>query len=112
VLEATAYLLILTIGIEFLAEDLFHIRLGDLVKFAVSLGTVLLSLVYGKQPGFQRIGRRFIWLKRSLGYMALLFDILLKPVSWILSGLVFALRAIGTALRGRGRAIGAHSGRE
>ncbi len=108
VLEATAYLLILTIGLELLAEDLFHIRLGDLVKFAISLGTVLLSLVYGQLPRLQQMGRRMIWLKRFLGYVAVMFDYVLTPVSWMAWGVVAFLRAID-ARRGRGRAIPASS---
>ncbi len=108
VLEATAYLLILTIGLELLVEDLFHIRLGDLVKFAISLGTVLLSLVYGQMSRLQQMGRRMIWLKRFLGYVAVMFDYVLKPVSWMAWGVVAFLRAID-ARRGRGRAIPASS---
>jgi hypothetical protein len=73
---------------------------------------VLLSLVYSQQPRFQRIGRRLIWLKRLLGYVALLFDNFLKPVSWILSGVVVVLRAFGTLLRGRERATEDRPGRE
>src|SRR2546425_724849 len=103
VLEATAYLLILAIGLELLVEDLFHIRLGDLVKFAISLGTVVLSLVYGQLPRLQQMGRRLMWLKRFLGYVALMFDYVLKPVSWTVWGVVAFLRAID-ARRGRGRA--------
>ncbi len=108
VLEATAYLLILTIGLELLVEDLLHIRLGDLVKFAISLGTVLLSLVYGQKPRLQQMGRRLMWLKRSLGYVALLFDHVFKPLSWMLGSIVALLRAI-SARRGRGRPAPASS---
>jgi len=108
VLEATAYLLILMIGLELLVEDLFHIRLGDVVKFAISLGTVLLSLVYGQQPRLQQMGRRWMWLKRSLGYVALLFDYVLTPISWIVWCIVTFLRAVG-ARRRQGRAAPASS---
>ena len=110
VLEATAYLLILMIGLELLVEDLLHIRLGDLVKFAISLGTVLLSLVYGQQPRLQQMGRRLLWLKRFLGPAALLFATVLKPVSWMAWGGVAFLRAIH-ARRGRSRAAPAPSTR-
>lgn len=111
VLEATAYLLILVIGLELLAEDLFHIRLGDLAKFAISLGTVLLSLVYGQQPRLQQMGRRLMWVKRLLGYASLLFDTVLKPLSWMLRSIGAFLRARG-ARRGHSRAAPASSTRE
>ncbi|HVH31300.1 MAG TPA: tellurium resistance protein TerC [bacterium] len=108
VLEATAYVLILMIGIELLAEDLFQIRLGDLSKFAISLGTVLLSLIYSQQRRLQQMGRRMMWLKRSLGYVAVLFDAVLTPVLWMERGGVAILRAIGVRRR-RGQAAPASS---
>jgi tellurite resistance protein TerC len=111
VLEATAYVLILTIGTELLAEELFHIRLGDLFKFAISLGTVLLSLIYGQQPRLQQMGRRLMWLKWFLGYVALLFDVVLTPVAWIERGGVAILRVIG-GRRGRSRPAPASSVRK
>lgn len=104
VLEATAYVLILTIGIELLAEDLFQIRLGDLFKFAISFGTVLLSLIYGQQPRLQQMGRRMMWLKRFLGYGALLFDAALSPVLWMERSGVAFLRAISARRRRNGTA--------
>lgn len=111
VLEATAYVLILTIGIELLAEILFQIRLGDLFKFAISFGTVLLSLIYGQQPRLRQMGRRMMWLKRFLGYVVLLFDAALSPVLWMeRSGTAF-LRAI-SARRRRNGATPASSIRE
>ncbi len=111
VLEATAYLLILVIGLELLVEDLLHIHLGDLAKFAISLGIVFLSLVYGQQPRLQQMGRRLMWLKRFLGYVSLLFDNVFKPLSWMLGSVVAFLRAVG-ARRGHGRSAPVSSTRE
>ncbi len=108
VLEATAYLLILTIGLELLGEDLFHIRLGDLAKFAISFGMVLLSLIYGQQPRLQQIGRRLVWLKGFVGYVSLMFDFVLRPVSWIERGVIALFRPMA-ARRGRGRGTPASS---
>jgi tellurite resistance protein TerC len=104
VLEATAYLLMLTIGLELVAEDLFHIRVDDLPKFMISLGTFALSLIYGQLPALQRIGRRMVWLKRALGAIDLLFVYVLKPVSWIVHGAGTGLRATVAAVRARRQA--------
>jgi tellurite resistance protein TerC len=101
VLEATAYLLMLTIGLELVAEDLFHIRVDDLLKFMISLGMFALSLVYGQLPALQRLGRRMVWLKRFFGAIDLLFVYALKPVSWIVRGAGTGLRATVTAVRTR-----------
>lgn len=96
-LEAAAYLVLLAIGGELLVEDLFHVRLGDSVKFAISLGTILISLLYSRQARLQRVGRRLVWLKHVLRYVGLLFEYALKPVSWVVSGISAGV----AALRGR-----------
>ncbi len=96
VLEAAAYLLILNIGTELLLEDLFRIHFGDVQKFAISLSTLVLTLVYGQSPALQRIGRRMMWLKRVLGFVDLLFDYTLKPVGWLIHGVVLVVRGIAS----------------
>lgn len=93
-LEAAAYLLIFNIGIELLLEDLFGIHISDLQKFGVSLGTLLITLFYGRSKAFQRFGTRFIWLKRVFGFLNLVFVYLLKPLTWVLAGVIAVLRAL------------------
>src|SRR5574341_1295721 len=73
ILEAAAYLLVFNIGIELLLEDFWSIHLSDVQKFAVSFGTLVLTLAYGQSPALQRLGRYFMWLKRVLGVISLLF---------------------------------------
>jgi len=103
VLEAAAYLLVFNIGIELLLEDLWHVKLDDAQKFAVSAGTLLFTLAYGRSATLQRIGRHFTWLKRVLGVISLLFLWALKPLGWLLSGFVGATRVLallfGTRIR-------------
>ncbi|MDR7452772.1 MAG: hypothetical protein QN114_12930, partial [Armatimonadota bacterium] len=94
VLEAAAYLLVLNIGIELLLEDFWHIRLDDAQKFAVSAGTLVLTLLYGWSATLQRIGRRFTWPRRVLGLVSLIFLWALKPIAWLLSGFVGATRVL------------------
>lgn len=94
ILESAAYLLVLNIGIELLLEDLAHVHISDLQKFGVSLSTLLLTLLYGRSATFQLIGRRFIWMKRVLGFVDLFFVYALKPLSWVLGGGVAILRPV------------------
>lgn len=94
VLEAAAYLLVLSIGLGLVVEDFFHVRLNDVQRFAVSLGILVLTLWYGRSATFQRIGRYFTWLKRILGLVSLLFLYLLKPLAWLFGGTVFIVRAL------------------
>ncbi len=103
ILEAAAYLLVFNIGIELLLEDFWHIKLTDVQKFAVSAGTLLFTLAYGRSATLQRIGRYFTWLKRVLGIISLLFIWILKPLSWLFSGFVGVTRVLallfGTRIR-------------
>lgn len=103
VLEAAAYLLVFNIGIELLLEDFWHIKLDDAQKFAVSAGTVILTVIYGQAAALQRIGRYFTWLRRVLGVISLVFLWGLKPLGWVFSGLIGATRVLtlffGTRIR-------------
>src|SRR2546427_6689320 len=101
VLEAAAYILVFNIGVELLLEDLFPIHISDVQKFAVSLSTLILALLYGQLPVLQRLGRRMRWVKRVLGFLDLLFIYTLKPVGWVIHGLLVLLRAILSVLTAR-----------
>ena len=101
VLEAAAYILVLNIGIELLLEDIFRIHISDLQKFGVSLSTLVVTLLYGGIPTLQHIGRRGRWVKRALGYVDLLFIYALRPVAWVIHGLLVLLRAILAVLTAR-----------
>jgi tellurite resistance protein TerC len=103
VLEAAAYLLVFNIGVELLLEDFWGIHLNDAQKFAVSAGTLVVTLAYGRSAALQRIGRRFTWLKRVLGVISLIFLWALKPIAWLFSGFVGVSRVLalffGTRIR-------------
>ncbi len=105
VLEAAAYLLVLSIGVGLIIEDVTRVlghelRPTDVQRFVLSLTILLLTLWYGRSPAFQRLGRRLIWLKRVLGYVDLMFIYVLKPLSWALAGLAALLRVAARAIPG------------
>ena len=71
VLTEAAYLLIMNIGFELLAEEAFHREIGDLTKFAVSLLTVFLVVGYQHalrlhflNPLLYKISQAFYFLSR------------------------------------------------
>jgi len=101
VLEAAAYLLVLSIGVGLLMDDLLHIHLNDVQRFATSFGILLLTLLYGRSAAFQRLGRSFIWLKRVLGFVDLLFIYALKPLAWAFALLLALLRALAVVVAPR-----------
>lgn len=103
ILEAAAYLLVFNIGVELLLEDFWHIRLDDVQKFAVSAGTIVVTLAYGRFAVLQRLGRYFLWMKYVLGVISLIFLWVLKPLVWMFGGVVFISRVLalffGTRIR-------------
>jgi len=105
VLEAAAYLLVLSIGLGLIVEDAFawfgyHVRPSDVQRFLISFSILVLTLWYGRSAAFQRLGRRLIWLKRALGYVDLLFIYILKPLSWAVAGLAVLFRAVAQMIPG------------
>ncbi len=104
ILETAAYLLVLNIALELLLEDFAHIHFSDAAKFGVSLGTLVLTLLYARSATLQRVGRHFVWVKRVLGFIDLLFTYVLKPAAWVLAGAAALLRAVVLILAPRFRA--------
>ena len=100
VLEAAAYLLVLSIGLGLIVEDFLHIRPTDVQRFLISFSILALTLWYGRSAAFRRLGRRLIWLKRVLGYVDLLFIYILKPLSWAVAGLAVLFRAAAQMIPG------------
>ena len=94
VLEAAAYLLVLTIGLGLLVEDLLHVRPNEVQRLLISLSIVVGAVVYERTPALQALGRRLRWLRRGIGFVGLLFISILKPLAWILRGIPVLARAL------------------
>jgi tellurite resistance protein TerC len=92
--EAAAYILVLNIGVMLLLEDFLHIRPSDVQKFLISLSTLGLTILWGRNEAVRRFARNFVWLKNVLGIISFLFIILLRPISWILGGTNTLVRAL------------------
>lgn len=93
-LEAAAYLLVFNIGVMLLLEDVFKIHPSDVQKFLLSLSTLLLTILWGRNAAVQRFARNFRWLRRVLGIISLLFIYVLKPLAWLLGGTSFLVRSL------------------
>ncbi len=105
VLETAAYLLVLLIGGILVVEEFGHVHFSDAVKFALSLGTLALCLVYGRNIALQRVARQLRWLRRVLGTVNLLFNYLLTPVSWVVAVFLALFRALGLVFALRRRRV-------
>ena len=65
VLREAAYLLVFNIGVELLLEELAGIEFNDWLRFAISIGTILLALAYAHWK-FMRVFRPVvIWVAQG-----------------------------------------------
>ncbi|MDQ7858279.1 MAG: tellurium resistance protein TerC [Armatimonadota bacterium] len=98
VLRAAAYLLVLVIGLQLMAEEFLGAHLTHGEKFLISAGTLGLSLLYAHTPPLQALGRRMAWLR-------LLLAAVMAGARWLLTPLVWSTRllarGVGGLLRGQ-----------
>jgi tellurite resistance protein TerC len=76
ILKHAAYLLVLNIGVELLVEQFAGIHIGEQAKFAISAGTLIISVVYARvnllhvfAPILAVIARGFALLDRALSLL-------------------------------------------
>ncbi len=86
-LEDAAYLLVLAIGLELLAEELFHADFSRLAKFAISLSILAGTLLYARWAPLQAVGRRMRWLRHALAALNATARMVLWPVGLVAHGL-------------------------
>jgi tellurite resistance protein TerC len=84
ILKEAAYILVLNIGIELLLEDLAHVEISDWLRFAISIGTILLSLAYVHIKPLQVFRPVLIWIGQGFSNLNELISWALVPVMAIL----------------------------
>ena len=88
ILQQAAYILVLNIGVELILQQVWHIEIVDLTRFAISASTIILSLAYAHSPFLQKF--RFIlnWLAHGIGIINELVDWILAPLRGLFGLLV------------------------
>ena len=84
ILKQAAYILVLNIGVELILDQVWHVEISDLVRFGISMATILLALVYAHNKFLQRFRFVLIWLAQGIGIINELVDWLLAPVRGLL----------------------------
>ncbi len=93
ILKYAAYVLVLNIGIELILDEMFHVEISDLMRFSISIGTILLALAYAHFPVIQKLRFILVWFSQGMGIINELVDWLLLPIKG-----VFGLLQKGTRL--------------
>jgi tellurite resistance protein TerC len=90
ILKQAAYVLVFNIGVELLLEQVWHVEIPDLIKFSVSIATILLALAYAHVPFLQKLRFVIVWLTQGMGIVNEFVDWLLTPIKAVF-GLVTGL---------------------
>ena len=99
ILKQAAYILVLTIGVELVLEQVWDIGLNDFSRFAISISIILLSLAYAHFKVLQKLRFVLVWLVRGIGIVNELVDWLLAPLRGIFALIVQVLRKTQSAVQ-------------
>ena len=96
ILQKAAFLLILNIGAELIAEEIFHYHLSDYGKLALSLGTIGACIAYAHMYKIHRILEPVtVWCRQGFYHLHTVMQWGFEPVEkltshlaiWLVSGL-------------------------
>jgi tellurite resistance protein TerC len=90
ILQTAAYIIVLVIGCEILYAEIYHGNLTTMLRFGISVGTILLSLLYSHFPLLRKLKPALRWISEGLANFNTFLDWLFKPVVVII-GLLFKL---------------------
>ena len=79
ILKQAAYVLVLSIGIELILEQVWKIEISDILRFLVSVGIILMALAYAHSPFLQRFRFVLVWLTQGIGIINELVDWIFAP---------------------------------
>lgn len=97
ILKQAAYILVLTIGVELILEQVWYVEITDLVRFGISISIILFSLAYAHIKPLQKVRFILVWLEQGIGIVNELVDWLLLPLRSLITLTSSALRMLGKA---------------
>jgi len=93
ILQQAAYVLVLNIGIELTLQQVWHVEILDMLRFAISVGTILLALAYAHSPLLQRFRFVLTWLAHGIGIVNELVDWIFAPIRGLFNAIVGAFKS-------------------
>ena len=79
ILKQAAYILVLNIGVELILEQIWHVETPDLLRFGISVATIVLALAYAHSPFLQKFRFVLIWFAQGIGIVNKFVDWLFLP---------------------------------
>ncbi len=97
ILKQAAYILVLTIGVELILEQVWHVEISDLLRFSISISIILGTLAYAHIKPLHKLRFILVWLGQGIGIVNEMVDWLLAPLRGIFNLLFSLVRAISKA---------------
>jgi hypothetical protein len=71
---------VLNIGVELVLEQVWHVEISDLVRFGISIATILLSILYAHSAFLQKFRFVLTWLTQGIGIVNEFVDWIFAPL--------------------------------
>jgi hypothetical protein len=78
----------LNIGVELILDQVWHVEIPDLLRFGISVATIVFALAYAHSPFLQKFRFILIWLAQGIGIINELVDWVFIPFKAIFSLIV------------------------
>jgi len=88
ILKTAAYILVLNIGIELVLDEFHILEISDLLRFGISVSTILLSIAYAHIGGLKFFRPLLMWLSHGFGIFNELINWILAPLAAIFRGIL------------------------
>ncbi|MGE5463482.1 MAG: TerC family protein [Syntrophothermus sp.] len=79
ILKQAAYVLVLSIGIELILEQVWRVEISDILRFLISMGIILMALAYAHSHFLQRFRFVLVWLAQGIGIANEFVDWIFAP---------------------------------
>ena len=90
ILATAAYIVVFNIGVELLLAEFLHMHFEAWQKFAISLGTIILCVVYARVKFLHVLAPVFHWIGEGMGNLDELINWALRPIVLVIK-LIFGL---------------------
>jgi len=88
ILQQAAYVLVLNIGVELTLQQVWGIEIPDMLRFAISVTTILLALAYAHSPFLQKFRFVLVWLAQGIGIVNEFVDWIFLPFRSLFNKLI------------------------
>lgn len=83
ILKTAAYILVFNIGVELLLDEFGVVQISDILRFIISISTILLSLAYAHIKWLRFFNPLLLWISEGFGILNELIDWILAPIVYL-----------------------------